>query len=117
MARKSNDQDAALSAGNKNGRQVAGTGYAYGRVDDVSGKDFSYGLTSRKGNAKGGKPEAATKNNRGPVMQERLGPRFAIQSTLPGAVAPEANLTQGNVRTMPSAVNRSNVNFNYGRTV
>lgn len=115
-SRKGNDQDAALAAGNNNGRQVAGTGYAFGKVDAPSATDFSYGLTKRTGNAKGGSiPDAGTKRNRGPVMQDRLGPRFSIQAKLPGGVAPEAALTQSNTRFVPSAINRSAPNFNYGR--
>lgn len=113
--RKGNDVDSAIAAGNNNGRQVAGTGYAYSKADAPSAKEFR-GQLVRKGGAKGGTtPDAGTATHRGPVGQERLGPRFSIQAKMPGTVAPEANLTQRNTRFVPSAVNRSMPNFNYGR--
>lgn len=114
--RKLSDQDAAINAGNQQGRQVAGTNYAYSKVDNVSASDFAYELVKRKGNAKSDvDPSAGTKRNRGPVMQDRLGPRFAIQAKMPGPVAPEAAQTQRNTVFVPSAINRSLPNFNYGR--
>ena len=108
--------DRQFNAENQNGRTAAGMG-AYGRVDDVSARDFSYGLTSRKGNAKSGDggTGAGTVKHAAPVTQDRLGPRFAIGVKMPGTQAPEAGLTQRNTRFMPAAINRSNVNFNYGR--
>lgn len=107
--------DGQYAAGNTNGRQVAGTGYAYTKADDPSAKDFRKGMVVKKKGAAGGTPEAATANRRGAVMQDRLGPRFAIAAKMPGPVAPEASLTQSNTRFMPSAINRSAPNFNYGR--
>lgn len=113
--RKGSDQDAAINAGNQQGRQVAGTSYAYSKVDNVSASDFAYETVKRKGNSKGGAGDPATANRRSPVMQDRLGPRFAIQAKMPGPVAPEATATQSNTRFVPSAINRSLPNFNYGR--
>ena len=115
--RQSNDPvKAALAAESRGGRQAAGTGYAYSKVDDVSAKDFAYEIVKRRGNAKSDvDPSAGTKKNRGPVMQDRLGPRFAIQAKMPGPVAPEARETQRNTKFVPSAINRSLPNFNYGR--
>ena len=113
MAKRSNDVDASVAAGNKNGRQVAGTSYAYSKADGRSGKEFPKGMVVKKGGAKGG-PAAATKSNRAPISQDRLGPRFAIGVKLPGPQAPEASYTQNNTIMRPS-INRSSVNFNYGR--
>jgi hypothetical protein len=102
------------AAGNTQGRKVAGTS-GYSKVDDVSARDFSYGLTARKTSRSDAADNAGSATHRGNVPQDRLGPRFAVQAKLPGPVAPEASLTQGNLHTLPPAINRSNVNFNYGR--
>lgn len=114
MAKRKGTTDPAM-AGNTQGRQVAGTSYAYSRVDDRSASDFISGMSveRRKGSAKGG-PEMATKVQRTPVMQERLGARYAVGVAMPGPVAPEASLTQQNTRFMKSAVNRSMPNFQLG---
>lgn len=113
--RKGNDVDGAISAGNTNGRQVAGTSYAYSKVDDRSGREFDMGQTVKREGGKGkGGPEQATARSRGGVMQDRLGPRFAIGVKMPGPMAPEAGLTQANTRFMRSVVNRSMPNFNLG---
>lgn len=55
-----------------------------------------------RGNSKGG-PEQATANHRTGI-QERLGAKYAPQMPLYAANAPEASLTQRNVRVVPSAV-------------
>ncbi len=57
----------------------------------------------RKGNSKGGSPEPATANNRS-GHQERLGAKFAPQMPLYAPNAPEASLTERNVRLVNSAV-------------
>lgn len=106
-------RDGSWMAGNQNGRQVAGTGYAYSKIDDPSAKDFSFGLTARKG-PRGAAPRP-TAAHRAPVMQDRLGPRFAITAKMPGPQSPEAGLTQRNTIFMRSVVNRSAPNFNLGR--
>lgn len=114
MAKRSgNDVDRSIAAGNTQGRQVAGTSYAYSKVDDRSGKEFDKGLMVKKA-GKGGKMEPATARHRGQVDQNRLGPRFAIGVKMPGPMAPEASLNQQNTRFMKSAVNRSQPNFNLG---
>lgn len=112
---KGSDVDRSIAAGNTGGRQVAGTGYAYSKVDNPSGREFGKGQLVRKANGGIGKPEGATAAHRPPVTQDRLGPRFAIQTKMPGPQAPEATLTQQNTKFVPSAINRSLPNFNYGR--
>ena len=114
--RKGNDVDRSIAAGNTQGRQVAGTSYAYTKVDDRSGKEFDKGMVVKKtGAGKGGRIEQATARHRPAITQERLGPRFAIGVKMPGPQSPEASLTQGNTRFMRSVVNRSQPNFNLGR--
>lgn len=117
MAKRSgNDVDRSIAAGNTQGRQVAGTSYAYTKVDDRSGKEFDKGLVVKKsGMGKGGKTEQATARHRPAISQERLGPRFAIGVKMPGPLAPEASMNLQNTRFMRSVVNRSAPNFNLGR--
>jgi hypothetical protein len=115
MAKRSgNDVDRAVSAGNSNGRKVAGTSYAYSKVDDRSGKEFDKGQMVKRKDGKGG-PEQATARHRPAVSQDRLGPRVAIAAKMPGPMAPEASATQSNTRFMRSVVNRSQPNFQLGR--
>lgn len=115
--RKGNDIDRSIAAGNTGGRAVAGTSYALGRIDDRSGKEFDAGKMVKRegGKGKGGTVEPAMARHKGQVMQDRLGPRFAIGAKMPGPQAPEAALTQRNTIFMRSAVNRSLPNFNLGR--
>lgn len=57
----------------------------------------------QRGGSKGGSPEPATAGVRS-GHQERLGAKFAPQMPLYAQNAPEASMTQRNVRVIPSAV-------------
>lgn len=111
---KRNDVDSSIAAGNTQGRKVAGTSYAYSKVDDRSGKEFDKGQLVKRKDGKGG-PERATARHRPQVTQDRLGPRFAIGVKMPGPLAPEASMNLQNTRFMRSVVNRSQPNFQLGR--
>lgn len=95
-------------------RATQGTS-AYRLVDAPSASEFGKGMVVKKAGGGIGKPEAATAGKRAQVGQDRLGPRFAIATNMPGPQAPEASLTQRNTIYMRSAVNRSAPNFNLGR--
>lgn len=73
-------------------------------VNNVSGApSANTTLISKKGNAKGGAPDASTKANRKGVL-ERNGFKGAPQATISYPNAPEANATLRNVRLVPSAI-------------
>lgn len=66
-------------------------------------------LIAKKGHARaGGDPSMGTAGGRGQVMQERMGPRFAVNvpSSL-GPLSPEAGQTQANGRIIRSTVGRT----------
>lgn len=118
MAKRQSSNDplqAAITAESQGGRQAAGTSYAYTKADDPSAHDFRKGMVVPKKTGGRGASPTGVKANRKPVMQDRLGPRFAISAKMPGPVAPEARETQSNTKFVPSAINRSMPNFNYGR--
>jgi len=72
---------------------------------NASGAPSRNTLPGAKGNAKGGMLEGATANHRAPRLNETNGPAFRVQaSTYPPVSNPEANLTQRNVRILPSAI-------------
>ena len=96
-------------------RVVMGTS-AYSLADAPSGRAFKQGMVVPKGgNAKGGVPEGVTAMPRHGVPQKTMGPRFSISVGLPNPTSPEAGMTQGNGRTIPSVTRRSVDSFVAGR--
>lgn len=94
-------------------RQVMGT-EAYSLADAPSGRDFKKGMVVKK---KGGpsQVEIPTAVPRHGVPQKTMGPRFTISVGLPNPTSPEAGMTQGNGRVIPSVTRRSVDSFVAGR--
>lgn len=97
-------------------RQVMGTD-GYTLADTPSAKDFRKGMVTPKKSAKNSSPDnAGTAVPRHGVPQRTMGARFSISVGLPGPVAPEASLTQGNGRIIPPATRRSVDSFVAGQS-
>lgn len=78
-------------------------GTSQSKAVNVSGAPSKNTKPVRKKGAQGGSPEPATASHRQGV-QERLGFKGAPQAAMSYPNAPEASLTQRNVRIVPSAV-------------
>ena len=98
-------------------RQAVGDA-VYKSINNASGAPSPNTIPeAKKGASKGGNAsQLGPTGHRSGVLQERLGPRFAISVALPGPQLHEAGEVQANGRIVPPAVGRSRVNFNAGAT-
>lgn len=105
-----NPDDNVAAAGKGTARKSVGRSAE--KFVNVSGASSPNTKTvAKKGFGKQGNAGLGVKENRSPIVAERLGPQFTVSAQVVKQVDPAAGSTQANGRIVPSACVRSRCNF------